>query len=527
MNRREFLHLAGSSLAMATIPACVHGAPAAQKAAKRPNILIIFADDMGFSDLGCYGSSIRTPNLDRLAAEGMRFTQFYNVARCCPSRASLLTGLYPHDAGMGAMVSRPDAPPPEGPYQGYLNDRCVTIAEVLRGAGYRTYMSGKWHVGEAPEHWPRQRGFDRYFGLISGASSYWELLQQENRKRVMALDDTPYTPEGDHFYMTDAFTDFAIECLDGHQGRKEPFFMYLAYTAPHWPLHAWPEDIDRYRGKYDMGWDALREQRYQRQLKLSIIDRNWALSPRDPDVPAWEDVDNKKEWSLLMSVYAAMVDRMDQGIGRVLEALKRTGLEGNTLVLFLSDNGGCHESVEGRKLNLPGKEPGERGSFVAYKRPWANASNTPFRMFKHWIHEGGISTPLIARWPGQVTPGSMTGQPGIITDLMATCCDVAGSAYPETFDNRPVGPLTGKSLSPILRGGSREPHEWLFWEHFGNKGVRHGDMKLVSKDKGAWELYDMKADRTELHDLSGSMPKQAHELTIAWNRWAAGHGVRT
>jgi len=518
------MQVAGGGLAMAALPTAAGAAAGAETTTIRPNILIIFADDMGFSDLGCYGSEIRTPNLNRLADEGMRFTQFYNVARCCPSRASLLTGLYPHQAGMGRMVSPVDSNPTPGPFQGYLNDDCVTIAEVLRSSGYRTYMSGKWHVGEAPELWPRQRGFDRYFGLISGASSYWELLKTD-RNRVMATDDTPFTPEGDDFYMTDAFTDFAVECLDDHQDREEPFFMYLSYTAPHWPLHAWPEDIDRYRGTYDMGWDELRAQRYARQLEMGIIDPQWALSPRDPEVPAWDSVEDKARWSLLMSVYAAMIDRMDQGIGRVLETLKRTGADENTLVLFLADNGGCHENVEGRKLDRPGDEPGERGSFVAYQRPWANASNTPFRMFKHWIHEGGISTPLIARWPGKIAPGGMTHEPGIIMDLMATCCDVSGSAYPTSFENRTVRPLVGKSLSPILRGGTRNPHEWLFWEHFGNKGVRHGDRKLVAAKTGEWELYDMKTDRTELHDLSESEPDTAESLDSAWNAWAKENGV--
>ncbi len=344
---------------------------------------------------------------------------------------------------------------------------------------------------------------------------------------MMAKDDAPFTPEPASFYMTDAFTDFAVECLDGHQNREEPFFLYLAYTAPHWPLHAWPEDIDRYRGKYDMGWDELRKQRYARQLDMGIIDPQWALSPRDPDVPAWDTIEDKAHWSLLMSVYAAMVDRMDQGIGRVLETLQRTGADENTLVFFLSDNGGCHENVEKRQLDMPGKEPGERGSFVSYQRPWANASNTPFRKFKHWIHEGGISTPLIARWPGQIKPGGMTTQPGIIMDLMATCCDVSGTAYPSTFANRAVRPLIGESLSPILRGGTREPHEWLYWEHFGNKGVRHGDRKLVATDQGEWELYDMKADRTELHDLSETEKDTAHAMDAAWNAWAKENGVTT
>jgi arylsulfatase A-like enzyme len=517
------MRLMGTSLVAAALPNAV---PAAMNFAKgRPNILVILADDMGFSDLGCYGSEIQTPNLDAMAREGVRFTQFYCAARCCPSRASLLTGLHPHQAGMGGMVSSATKPARPGPYQGYLNKKCVTIAEVLKGAGYRTYMSGKWHVGEAPDHWPRKRGFDRYFGLISGASSYWELLKGK-RARAMALDDAPFTPDPGTFYMTDAFTDHAIQCIEEHPSGDEPFFMYLAYNAPHWPLHAWPEDIAKYRGKYMCGWDELRKRRHQRQVELGIVDGAWPLSPRDDEVPAWETVDNKEDWDHRMAVYAAMVDRMDQGIGRVFEALKKKGAEENTLVLFLSDNGGCHENIEGRKLNQPGKEPGERGSYVAYRRPWANASNTPFRLFKHWIHEGGIATPLIARWPkGIAKHGTITQQVGHITDIMATCVDLSEADYPSTYKGKPITSLEGKSLGPIFQGEMREPHDTLCWEHFKNRGIRQGNWKLVAAKQGDWELYDLAADRTELHDLSERHPGKAKELFEDWDVWAQRCGV--
>jgi arylsulfatase len=528
LTRRKFIQGVAGSLAAASLNMPGYAAPEEAPARKRPNIVVIMADDMGFSDLGCYGSEIRTPNLDRLAQDGLRFTQAYNAARCCPTRAALLTGLYPHQAGMGGMVSTSAKPRPAGPYQGYLNRECVTIAEVLRGAGYRTYMSGKWHVGEAPEHWPRKRGFDRYFGLISGASSYFELLDEERGRRFMANDDAPYTPEGDQFYMTDAFSDHAVQYLDEHRDPDTPFFLYLAYTAPHWPLHAWPEDIAKYRGTYRIGWDELRERRYRRLLELGIIDPKWRLSPRDPEVPAWDTVENKDDWDLRMAVYAAMIDRLDQGVGRVLDTLRRIGAEDNTLVLFLADNGGCHESVESRKLNKPGTLPGERGSFAAYQRPWANASNTPFRWFKHWVHEGGISTPLIARWPGRIQQrGVLTNQVAHVTDIMATCVDMAQAEYPETFEGHPITPLAGKSLLPVFDGKTWEPHARLFWEHEGNRAVREGRWKLVAARQNEWELYDLEADRTELHNLAKEQPDRAAALLKTWEDWAAGCGVKT
>ncbi len=525
MHRRDFMRVMGGGLAAAAMGA---NAPAvAPKRLKRPNFLIILADDMGFSDTGCYGSEIATPNLDSLARDGVRFTHFYSAARCCPSRASLLTGLYPHQAGMGGMVSRGEKAPEEGPYQGYLNQSCVTIAEVLKQAGYRTYMSGKWHVGERPEHWPLKRGFDRYYGLISGASSYWGIREEERGTRAFALDGEPILPEGENFYMTDAFSEYAVKWLEEHEGREEPFLLYLAYTAPHWPLHAWPEDIAKYRGTYLKGWDQLREERYERLVNMGIIDAKWKLSPRDADVPPWDDAEDKEDWDLRMAVYAAMVDRMDQGIGRVLEALRRIGEEENTVVMFLSDNGGCHESVEGRKLDTPGTKPGEPGSFVAYRRPWANASNTPFRLFKHWVHEGGIASPFMVRWPaGMRRRNELEPQAGHINDIMATCVDLAGAQYPETFNGHAITPCEGKSLAPILRGEHRGPHERLCWEHMGNRAIIEGDWKLVAAKNGDWALYNLAEDRTELNDLSETLPERAKTLFRAWETWADRVGAR-
>jgi arylsulfatase len=527
MNRRQFMSTSFAAVSAAALcPSQNAFGAAAPEGGAKPNIVVIMADDLGFSDIGCYGSEIQTPNLDRLAGEGIRFTQAYNVARCCPSRAALLTGLYPHQAGMGDMTGGGAKERPEGPYQGYLNHNCVTMAELLHGAGYSTYMSGKWHVGEKAEHWPRKRGFDRYFGLISGASSYFEILQQESPRRVMVRDDDPYTPEGDHFYMTDAFTDNAVQFLTEHDASK-PFLLYLAYTAPHWPLHALEEDIAKYRGKYGMGWDKLREERYARMVKEGIIDPKWTLSPRDSEVPAWDGVEDKEDWDLRMAVYAAMIDRMDQGVGRVLDTLKQQGMEDNTLVLFLADNGGCHEDCNKPKLHKPGAQPGTRESYTAYKRPWANASNTPFRMFKHWCHEGGIATPLIARWPSRIKEhGALTNQVAHITDIMATCADISGAHYPESSAGEKIAPLVGKSLAPVFDGKTREPRSPLFWEHEGNRAMRENQWKLVATAAGDWELYDLEADRTELTNLAQAQPDRAKAMLGAWNGWADEIGVK-
>ena len=532
MNRRSFLRTAAASAASAALATARPSQAATaspSRAPSRPNIVIILADDMGYSDIGCYGGEIATPNIDRLAENGLRFTQFYNPARCCPTRASLLTGLYPHQAGMGRMVSFGDAE--EGPYQGYLNRQCVTLAEALRPVGYKSYMAGKWHVGELPEHWPHTRGFDRYFGLISGASSYFELLENPQRPRRMALDDQPWTPPEEGFYMTDAFTDFAVECIEQHE-EPDPYFLYVPYTAPHWPLHAHPEDIDKYRDRYHGGWDALRAERYEKMLALGIIRPEWPLSPRDSQVPAWEDVEDKERWALLMAVYAAMMDSMDQGIGRILDALEAKGELDNTLVFFLSDNGGCHETVERRGLDQPGTQPGERGSYVAYDRPWANASNTPFRLFKHWVHEGGAATPCVAHWPeGIAARGALTEAVGHVIDFMPTCLELAGAAYPAAFGEQPIVPVEGESLVPVLRGDAegapRTPNpRTLYWEHMGNRAIRKGDWKLVThKDSDDWELYNLVDDRTELNDRSGTEAERVEHLLADWQQWAERIGV--
>ncbi len=520
LDRRTFLHVLGG----ATFAGCASSPESS--GSSRPNIVVIMADDMGFSDIGSYGGEISTPNLDALAAHGLRFRQFYNAGRCCPTRASLLTGLYSHQAGVGHMVGDLGHPS----YQGYLSDSCVTIAEVLKGAGYTTLMSGKWHVGEDRPHWPLDRGFDEYFGLLSGGSNYFKL----DGARQMATGNDPYTPPDDgSFYMTDAFSDNAVRFLQEHGAKADPFFLYLPYTAPHWPLHAKPEDIEKYTGKYGMGWEELRKERFERQQEAGMRAETWTLSPRDSDVPAWDGVEDKALWERRMEVYAAMIDCMDQGIGRVVEAIRNLGKLDNTLIMFLTDNGGCHESADiaqGTPRNTwgdPNAMPGDAQSFDGYDRPWANASNTPFRMFKSWVHEGGISAPLVCHWPdGIKTPaGSVTDAPGHVIDLMATCIDLAEAEYPSERGGKAIIPLEGRSLRPILETGMREGHEAIFWEHQGNRAVRQGRWKLVAmrdagtRAAGPWELYDIEADRSEENDLAAEMPERVAEMEAVWMAW--------
>ena len=410
----------------------------------RPNIVLILADDMGYSDIGCYGSEIRTPSLDGLAERGLRFTQMYNSARCCPSRASLLTGLSPHQAGVGHMVADLGLPA----YQGYLNLSGVTIAEALRESGYTTLMSGKWHVGGGydlhdPDSWapgdpthpiPTQRGFDRFYGIVAGAASYFYPLTLMRDDRFI-----PLSPED--FYLTDAISDNAVGMIGDASSAGNPFFLHISYTSPHWPLHALEEDIARYETAYRDGWDALRTGRHEQMKMLGIVDPAWEISPRDRDAPAWDHVRHSDWEALRMATYAAQIDRMDQGIGRVLAKLRDEGIEQNTLVMFLSDNGGCAEFMaedsdsprpaqyitptpDGRAIrvgNSPEISPGPADTFTSYDLPWANASNTPFRRYKRWTHEGGISTPFIMSWPARIGRPGVVHEPVHLIDLAPTC----------------------------------------------------------------------------------------------------------
>lgn len=519
----------------AALPKAGHGADNR----RAPNIILILADDLGFSDLGCYGSEILTPNLDRLAKEGLRFTQFYNTARCCPTRAALLTGLYPHQAGVGHMTEDHHKPG----YRGNLNQQCATIAELLQEAGYQTMMCGKWHVTrhtgpEGPRHtWPLQRGFEKFFGTIAGGGSYFDPV-------TLCRGNQFVRAEGD-FYYTEAISQQAAEFIGEAARSDKPFFLYVAYTAPHWPLHARAADIARYRGRYGIGWDQLRQHRYKRMIEMGIIKATWPLAPRDERVKPWIEVPYRTWHERRMEVYAAQVDAMDQGIGRILEKLRQVNKEENTLILFLSDNGGCAEEIaatwknpvipaktrDGRGVqvgNNPGILPGPEDTFQSCGVPWANVSNTPFRLYKHWVHEGGIATPLIVHWPAVIRPknrlGDLTDQLGHVVDIMATCLEAADTRYPKAYKGFNLPPTEGESLVPIFRGEVRQPRP-IFWEHEGNRAVRDGRWKLVSKYPGPWELYDMEADRTEMNNLAGQHPEVVQRLEQLYDQWAARANV--
>ncbi|PTQ98096.1 arylsulfatase [Mucilaginibacter yixingensis] len=510
---------------------CVAGVSAQQKAGKKPNIIIILADDMGYSDINCFGSDIETPNINAMAKGGLVMTNFYNASRCCPSRASLLTGLYQHQAGVGDMVNTR----PQAAYQGYLNTNCVTIAEALKAGGYNTYMAGKWHVGTAPEHWPVKRGFDHYFGLIDGAGSYFQptMPYRPNQHLTIALDDKPYDGIGKDWYSTDKYADYAVKYIKENKGTGKPFFLYMAFTSPHWPLMALPEDISRYKGRYiNKGWDKLREERLARMKELGIVSKDTKLSPRDSNVPEWNSLTDKQKWDWddKMAVYAAMVDRMDQNIGRIRAALRETGEDENTLIMFMSDNGASHESTNGPgftpEVNAANAKPAsEPGSFTSYGFWGANVSNTPMRMFKHWEYEGGTATPFIAYYPGMIKP-HQSAQPGHIIDLMATCLDAAGVTYPKTYNGHNILPTEGISLLPLMEGKAWKGHDDLFFEHEGGRAVREGDWKLVSQyPQNKWQLYNIKEDRNELNDLADKYPDRVKAMEDKYKAWAAHAGV--
>jgi arylsulfatase len=484
-------------------------------AAEKPNIIVILVDDMGFSDIGCYGGEIPTPHLDALARGGVRLTQFYNTGRCCPTRAALLTGVYSHQAGVGHMT---DDRGSDG-YRGRLNDSCATIAEVLKPAGYFTAMTGKWHVGQQAGVTPWSRGFERNLtaaagGFYQAGSDKAQLFLNGNS---IANDDARLPKD---WYSTDLWTTFGLKFIEEAAAAKKPFFLYLAHNAPHFPLQAPAEEIAKFRGKYKAGWDALHQARIARQRVMGLLDPAWKEAPRPGSIKAWKDhtPEEQDRFDHLMAVYAATVSRMDKAIGDLVEGLKTRGQFENTLMLFMSDNGGNAESGPGGRSN---GDPARAQSSWFCGESWAFLQNAPFRKYKHYNHEGGIATPLIAHWPRGITAkNALRSDPAHLIDIMATCVDVAGASYPKEANGKPILPLEGKSLKGVFAGEAL-PARPLFWEHEGNAAVRHGDLKLVREGReGAWELYDLKADRTEQNNLATAQPEKVKELAAQWQAWA-------
>lgn len=490
-----------------------------------PNIVVVLVDDMGFSDIGCYGSEIPTPHLDKLAAGGLRFTQFYNCARCSPTRASLLTGLYPHQAGMGWLDNRVE--PKSKGIHGRLLPRSVTIAEVLQSAGYFTAMTGKWHLGQQHGCVPWERGFQRSLNSRYGEVYFPKEMDRAGTGQLyLNGEEIPKdSPKfGKDWYSTDLFTEWGLKFVDEARSEKKPFFLYVAQGAVHFPLRAPEETIAKYRGKYKAGWDKLREARYAKQLQMGLIERAWPLAPRPDDVPSWESraADRQERFDEMMAVYAAMIERIDIAMGTLVKGLEERGVLDNTLILFLSDNGG---NAEGGPPGVTrGEGPiGSPQSYVLLGMNWATMANTPFRRYKHFTHEGGISTPLIAHWPAgipQGRQGTFEKQPGHLVDIMATAVDLSQATYPREFKEHAIEPMQGVSLQPALAGKSLNRKEPIFWEHEGNKAVRDGKWKLVLRHREPWQLFDMEADRTEQRDLITEHPEIAQKLAAAWDRWA-------
>ncbi|WP_256004073.1 arylsulfatase [Pedobacter deserti] len=527
------------------------------KKPKKPNIILILADDLGYSDLGCYGGEINTPNLDRIAKQGMQFTQFYNVSRCCPTRASLLTGLYNHDAGIGHMTTAEN----DSGYRGHLGKNTVTIAEVLKQAGYSTAMVGKWHVSntitqekeeqikwlshraEYPlfsplEQYPTKRGFDKFYGTIWGVIDFYDPFS-------LVEGTTPVKQVPANYYHTDAINDKASGYIREFAKKGEPFFLYMAHNAPHWPIQALPEDIEKYKDTYKVGWEAIRRNRYQRMVKLGLIDSTKVkLSPRNPAQMTWENNPHKEWDARAMAVHAAMIDRMDQGIGRVLKTLEDTGELDNTIIVFLSDNGASAELSErygpgfdrpgetrdGRKISYATDKsvmPGPQTTFFSIGPSWANVANTPFRLWKSQSLEGGVHTPMIVSWPdGIKKKGSKSAQVGHVMDFMATFIDVTGAAYPKEYNGNMITPLAGKSLAPLFKGKKVEGHTVLCNEHEGSKYVRYNNWKLVvAGPDRKWQLYNMTDDPTELNNLASQHPDKVKAMSAMWDEWAKNHHV--
>ncbi len=503
----------------------------------KPNILLILADDMGYSDIACYGGEISTPNLDVLAENGIRFTQFYNCARCCPTRASLMTGLYPHECGIGHMTHIANGPG----YLGILNDSCITIPEVLADAGYSTGISGKWHAGTVKSSWPENRGFQKSYCIHNWVDSYFKVLKTcevyENGEVLISATANPGEveplPNGKEWYTTDVFTSKAIEHIDQAIQEGKPFFEYLAYNAPHWPLEAHDEVIEKYLGKYSAGYEELRKTKFKKMIEMGLVSPDWLLP--EQDTPEWASLPDtvKTDLQFLRAIYAAQIDIMDENIGRIVDHLKEKGELDNTLIFFLSDNGCSAEPMgkdhgwqwgQNTSQNYEDWRKSSGRAGTSQGRIWTVSSNTPFRKFKRYTYEGGISTPLIIHWPsGVMNPGSIDDKPGHLIDIMATCLEVAGAKYPETRNEIPILPKRGISLVKNIEGGKGVEHEFIFWEHEGHGAIRKGDWKLVSdnpEDETMWELYNLKTDRTETNNLFSSYPDMFGELKALWEKTA-------
>lgn len=502
------------------------------KAQQRPNIILIMADDMGYSDIGCFGSEIPTPNIDKLASKGIRLSQFYNTARCCPTRAMLMTGLFPHQTGIGHMTEEPgnEAAANWGTpgYQGSLNKNCVTVAEVLKPAGYHTYMTGKWHLGQkGEEKWPLQRGFEKYYGILSGAASY----MKPQGLRGLTYNNTKLSPPEGNYYTTDAFTDSAISFLNA-QSDEKPFFLYLAYNAPHWPLQAKPEDIKKFENFYLKGWDEVREARYQKQLKLGIINKTTKLTARDSTVREWKALteEEKKDVAYRMAVYAAQVNSIDQNIGKLLSTLEKQGKSKNTLIIFLSDNGACAEPYKelggGTMADINDKD---KSGAISYGVGWANASNTPYRKWKRELEEGGISAPFIMSWPDGISSdlqNKVLTTPCYLIDIMPTFLEIAGAKYPSTYNGNNIYPLEGRSMAALLKGRNISAHEYMYWEHEGNQAIRQGEWKAVKdREKKDWELFNLNKDRSEEDNIAAKNTGKLKSLVDKWQEWADNHFV--
>ncbi len=507
----------------------------ATKADTRPNIILIMVDDMGYSDLGIYGSEIATPNLDKLATQGLRLREFYNNSICAPTRASLLTGQYQHKAGVGYFDVNLGLPA----YQGFLNKESLTLGEVFRSGGYSTLLSGKWHVGSDSLHWPTDRGFDKFYGILKGGANYFNTKPMPmggpaGYPVTLLKNNVRQYPADDSYYFTDEIGNNAVEFITEQNKEEKPFFLYLAFTAPHWPLQAKDVDIAKYRGKFDKGWDALREQRIAKLKENGILLPSQTIAPRDAEVPEWNKLtwDEKEFWKKKMEVYAAMVDNMDQNVGKVLKTLKDLKKDENTLIVFISDNGaqgGFNSYNPLRRGKVLNTGPiGSSGSFDYQEQNWANLSNTPLRQYKNNFHEGGFSSPFIAWFPNKIKPGRIDKGTGHLIDLAPTFYELASIKYPENYNGIKTNSLVGKSLLPVLFGQASEVNrgEPIFWERAGNRAVRDGKWKIVSTYPAyKWELYDIENDRGETKDIAEANPEVVNKLSIAYTIWAEKTGV--